>query len=348
MIFYTGCYTVMDGSPAPNPIGKGIGRFEFEPDTGKFKQLDYTLQRSPSYPYISKDKKTLYAAEECKQSLSPKLFAYKIREQGTLSLLNSQDINGAYACHLCEVNKQVIVANYMTGNAVVYPIQEDGSLAFANQTIQHTGCGIHPERQTGPHVHMVCQIDGKRYFLVDLGLDKALSYTENESGAWIPDSGSDIQAHLGAGARHMVLSDNNRFAYILGELSGKIEVFKKCENGFISVQNISFVTEKVKGDISGAAIKLHPTGEFLYASERESGTIAVFKVNPVTGELSFMNSVDAKGKTPRDFSIDPTGEWLFVANQDSNLVVAFTIKQNGTLQYVSEQHVGTPVCIAFL
>ena len=180
MILYTGCYTANIGSPAPNPTGKGIGRFEFNPDNGAFNQLDFTWQRSPSYLCISKDKKHLYAAEECKKTLLPEIFAYEIKSTGALSFLNSQKIDASHACHLSEVSQQIIVANYISGNALVYPKANDGRLESAKQVIQHNGSGIHPERQTGPHVHMVYPVNDQFIFLVDLGLDKALAYSTGQ------------------------------------------------------------------------------------------------------------------------------------------------------------------------
>jgi len=348
MIFYTGSYTIREGSPAPNPTGKGIGRFEFDPNKGEFRQLGYTWQRNPSYLFISQDKKYLYAAEECNKNLSSRIFAYKIEPQGELSFINFQKIEGGHACHLSEANNQIIVANYMTGNATVFPIKNDGSLSAANQIIQHNGSGIHPERQAEPHVHMIYQLNEQSIYLVDLGLDKALSYSANEQGYWNAVTENDIYLQPGAGARHMVMNDGNSIAYILGELSGEIEVFENAGNGFRSIQRISFLPENYNGNISGAAIRIHPNGKFLYASERESDTIAVFKINTISGKLSFIKSEGTRGKTPRDFIIDETGEWLFAANQDSNLVVALKIKKDGTLQYASEQVVDTPVCIAFL
>lgn len=348
MVFYTGSYTIREGSPASNPTGKGIGRFEFDPNKGEFRQLGYTWQRSPSYLFISKDKKHLYAAEECKGNFSPKIFSYEIGSIGELSLLNFQKIDGAYACHLCEANKQMIVANYMTGNALVFPIENDGSLATANQVIQHTGSGIHPERQTESHIHMVYPLNEQSIFLVDLGQDKALAYSADELGTWNAVTKNNIFLHPGAGARHMVTNSDNSFAYILGELTGEIEVFENTGNGFRSIQRILFIPENYDGHISGAAIRLHPNGKFLYASERESDTISVFKVNTTSGKLSYSQYEGTRGRTPRDFNIDATGEWLFAANQDSNLVVAFKIKKDGALQYASKQVVDTPVCIALL
>lgn len=348
MIFFAGSYTIKDSSPAPNPTGKGIGRFEFDHLKGRIEHVDYTWQRSPSFLLVSENKKYLYAAEECKQSLSPKILSYKIGENGTLSLINSQRIKGGFACHMCEVNNQIIVANYMTGNAMVFPLMSDGSLAPSIQTIQHYGSGINKERQAGPHMHMIYPENEKRIFIVDLGLDKALAYQEDKEETWRKIPEKDISLCPGSGARHMVMNHDRSNAYILGELSGTIEVFENTANGFKSIQCISFLKENYQGRISGASIRLHPNGKFIYASERDSGTISVLRVDENSGRLTYVKSEGAKGETPRDINIDPEGEWLFAANQDSDQIVAFRINKNGTVKYVSHQSVGTPTCIAFL
>ena len=160
--------------------------------------------RSPSYLAISKDKQFLYVAEEGLEQLSLQVFAYGVGDNGKLSLLKTQRLEGAYACHLAVVGRQLIVANYGTGNAMVYPILKDGSLAHVNQIIQHTGSGCDLIRQGEPHIHMVCPINDKKLFLVDLGLDKAVNYQVDENGFWNPCPINDIVLLPGEGARHMV------------------------------------------------------------------------------------------------------------------------------------------------
>jgi 6-phosphogluconolactonase len=348
MIFYTGSYTIKEGSPASNPKGKGIGCFEFNHNDGGIKLLGYTNQRSPSYVAISKDKKFLYAAEECSEHLNPKVFAYKIGYEGKLSMLNFRKLKGGYSCHLALINNQLIVANYSSGNASIYTINKDGGLSELKQIIQHTGYGKNPVRQKEPHIHMVYPVSDNKFLLVDLGLDKIKAYEINKDGDWCSVENEDFTIPLGAGARHMSLGQDDSLAYVLGELSCKIYVFKNSGNGFKLIQSASFLPRGYLGKISGAALRIHPNGRFLYASERESNSIAVFKIDENTGKIGLLKVVSTRGKTPRDFNVDPEGKWLLVANQDTNSINTFRIDSDSTLEYLSELHVYTPSNITIL
>lgn len=348
-IFYTGSYT-QDGAPAANPKGKGIGCFQLNTETGEVELLAYTEQRNPSYLVVSKDKKFLYAVEEMFETLKPEVYAYQIGEQGKLKFLNKQAINGDYACHLAIVKDRVVLANYMSGNALSYPILEDGSLAPCNHIIQHEGTGPNKERQEAAHAHMVYPFGENGMYVVDLTLDMAKAYQLNaDSKKWEAKPALDIVIDAGSGARHMVMDKAEETAYVLSELSGEIFVADRSSESNEIVQKISFIPESHDGAVGGAAIRMHPNGKFLYASNRGSETIAVFKINENTKQLTVVDFQYTEGKTPRDFNIDPTGKWLIAANQDSNSLVVFEIdKEKGTLTMKNEINVDTPVNICWL
>ena len=349
MIFYTGSYT-QDETPALKPEGKGIGCFTLDIESGKVELLQYTKQRSPSYLVISDDKKYLYAIEEMFEDLSPQVFAYRINQDGKLSLLNSQKIKGDYACHLAIVKDQLVVASYVSGNVLSFQIREDGSLAPFHQEIKHSGTGPNKERQEAAHAHMIYPIESDQMFVLDLTLDKAKAYHLNsETEKWFENSNKDIAIDAGAGARHMVMDKAKKFAYVLSELSGEVFIVKTGNDQNEIVQKISFVPESYKGDFGGAAIRLHPNGEFLYASCRGADTIAIFKIDKDSNKLTLVTCQSTEGRTPRDFNIDPSGKWLIVANQDSNTLVIFEIDQKtGKLRFTSKVTVETPVNICWL
>ena len=323
MIFYTGTYT-QNGAPAANPQGRGIGCFKFDVQNGNIELVEYTSQRNPSYLVISDDKKYLYALEEMFENLQPEIYAYQIADDGKLILLNSQKLIGDYSCHLEIIQERVVVANYVSGNAVSYPIVKDGALAEAEQVIQHKGTGPNQERQEAAHVHMIQPFGKNQMYAVDLTLDKAKAYhIKDDTEEWIAQEDLDIQIEAGAGARHMAMDRSENFAYLLSELSGEIFVVEMQEREVI--QKISFIPDSYKGEFGGAAIRLHPQGNFLYASCRGADSIAIFKIDKETNQLELVKIQSSEGKTPRDFNIDPTGEWLIAANQDSNTLVVFKI-----------------------
>lgn len=348
-IFYTGSYT-QEGAPAANPKGEGIGCFQLNLDTGEVQLLHYTKQRSPSYLVVSDNKKYLYAVEEMYANLNPKVYAYKIEKDASLTLLNTQNIIGDYACHLAIIKDRLAIANYVSGNALSYPILSDGSLAPSSQEIKHEGTGSNIERQEAAHAHMICPFNDDGMYVVDLTLDAAKAYQfDSKSKQWLINSKSDINIDSGSGARHMIIDKNENYAYILGELTGDVFVSDLQDSHKKIIQKINFIPKHQDGAIGGAAIRIHPNGKFLYTSNRGTETITIFKIDKKTGTLVLVDYQSTQGKTPRDFNIDKTGNWLIAANQDSDTLVVFQINpKTGLLQVKSTLNVNTPVNICWL
>jgi 6-phosphogluconolactonase len=110
----------------------------------------------------------------------------------------------------------------------------------------------------------------------------------------------------------------------------------------------------VPGDFTGrnlpADIHVHPSGKFLYGSNRGHDSIALFQIDPKNGTLKFLECVSTQGKSPRAFGIDPTGSYLIAANQTTGNLVVFGIdrKAGGLTPTGQTVDLGTPVCIRFV
>jgi 6-phosphogluconolactonase len=119
---------------------------------------------------------------------------------------------------------------------------------------------------------------------------------------------------------------------------------------FHSLQTISALPKDFKGENDDAEIRVHPSGKFLYASNRGHDSIAVFAIDPDKGALTSVEYASTQGKTPRSFEIDPTGSLLFAENQQSNNIVVFRIdRTTGKLTPTGKiLEVGQPVCVKFL
>ena len=147
----------------------------------------------------------------------------------------------------------------------------------------------------------------------------------------------------------MVMDNKEELAFVLSEMTGEIFVVNLGGRESEIVQKISFVPRTYIGAFGGAAIRMHPSEEYLYASNRGSDTIAIFKVDKGSGKLTFVAHQSTEGKTPRDFNIDPRGKWLIAANQDSSTIAVFEINSiDGTLNLNSLVEVETPVNICWL
>jgi 6-phosphogluconolactonase len=104
-----------------------------------------------------------------------------------------------------------------------------------------------------------------------------------------------------------------------------------------------------QGSSTGAEIQVHPSGKFLYTSNRGHDSIAVFRIDERSGKLTLVSHVPTGGKTPRNFGIDPRGKWLLAANQDSNNIVVFKIdtSQGGLTPTGAQLTMPSPTCVRF-
>jgi 6-phosphogluconolactonase len=93
-----------------------------------------------------------------------------------------------------------------------------------------------------------------------------------------------------------------------------------------SIQTISTLPEGFTETNNTAETEVHPSGRFLYVSNRGHDSIAVFSIGG-DGKLTFVEHVSTQGKTPRNFVIDPTGTYLLAANQNTDNIVQFRIDQ---------------------
>jgi 6-phosphogluconolactonase len=212
---------------------------------------------------------------------------------------------------------------------------------------------VNPHRQEGPHAHSVTlDAAGRFVFAADLGMDKIMVYRLSEpDGVLEPNEPPFAALTPGSGPRHFAFHPNGRFAYVINELSNTVAVFEyDADAGKLThVETVNTLPEDFKGDNTTAEVRVHPSGRFVYGSNRGHDSIAVFQVNGETGGLTPAGHTSTGGKTPRNFGIDPSGRYLLAANQDTGNVVAFAIdRETGALTATGQEiSVARPVCVTF-
>jgi 6-phosphogluconolactonase len=354
-IFYVGTYTE-DGSKS-----KGIYAYRFDADTGQITSLGLAAETTnPSFVALHPNGRFLYAVNEVGNYKGPNsggVSAFSIDgATGKLTFLNEVPSRGADPCYIIvdKTGKYVLVANYTGGSIAVFPVLEDGKLGEASAFVQHTGHGTNPSRQEGPHAHSIDLSPDNRLAMVDdLGLDELLVYKfDSAKGSLAPNDPPFAKLDPGAGPRHFVLHPSGKFAYVISEMQSTVTVFSNDEKtGTLHrLQTISALPKDFTGQNDDAEIQMHPSGKFLYASNRGSDTIAVFAIDPSKGTLTPVEYTPTQGKIPRSFEIDPTGKFLFAANQKSDNIVVFRIDvKTGRLTPTGQVlDVGSPVCVKFL
>lgn len=347
---YIGTYTRGDS--------KGIYLCRLDVQTGKLSDPALAGETAnPSFLAIHPSGDYLYAVGELGQfggKRSGAVSAFRIdRSTGKLELLNQQPSRGAGACHLVVdgSGKNVLVANYSGGSIAVLPVRDDGQLDEATAFVQHEGSSVNPRRQKGPHAHSINVAPDNRFaFVADLGLDKVLVYRfDAKNGTLTPNASAWATVKPGAGPRHFAFHPGGKSAYVINELQSTVTAFAyDTRRGVLTErQTLPTLPEGFDGDSTTAEVQVHPSGKFLYGSNRGHDSIAVFSIDSETGRLTPVEHESTQGQAPRNFGIDPTGTFLLAANQNSHTVVVFRIDQDtGELTPTGQKvDVPSPVCI---
>ena len=348
---FVGTYTGGDS------ISKGVYSCEFDAETGKLSEPVLAAELiNPSFLAIHPSGKYLYAVNEVSEGPgrgNGAVTALTINADGTLTKINHQASEGGAPCH-CNVDStgtNLLIANYGGGNVAVYPISEDGSLKPVSCNIQHEGSSVDKSRQGAPHAHSInISSDNKFAYAADLGLDKIMIYKlDAEAHTLTPASQPAALVTPGGGPRHFAIHPSSKFAYTNNEITMVVTGFSRNpEDGSLkAIQEISTIPAGFDGRKSTAECLVHPSGKFLYVSNRGHETITAFTIDQETGLLTYVENEPTGGKEPRNFFIDPSGKWLLAENQNSDTVYVFSIdQQTGALKPTGDfVTVGRPVCI---
>jgi len=354
-LVYLGTYT--------GAKSKGIYVSRFDLANGRLGAPELAAETvNPSFLAIHPGQRFLYAANEIddfagKKSGAVSAFVIDSRT-GRLTPLNQQPSGGDGPCHLAvdKAGKTVLVANYGGGSVEALPLKPDGNLDGPSAFIQHHGGSLNPQRQQGPHAHFITTDTANRFaFACDLGLDKVLVYKfDPANGSLVANDPPSASVAPGSGPRHLAFAPNGRYAYVINEMKCTLTAFSyDPERGELKeLQTLSTLPdgETMKPNYSTAEVEAHPSGKFLYGSNRGHNSVVVFAMDAATGKIAYVENVSTQGKTPRSFGVDPTGRYLLAANQDSDTVIVFRIDQNnGRLTPAgSSIEVGAPVCVKFV
>jgi len=351
-------YLVYVGTYTAGGKSKGIEVLRFDASTGKLSAAELAGETSnPSFLTIHQNGKHLYAVGEFSdKEKGGGLSAFEIdKATRKLKPLNQVGTRGGGPCHLLvdKTGKNVIVANYGGGSVAAFPLEAGGRVKEAASFIQHHGSSIDPKRQQGPHAHSVnISPDNRFVFVADLGLDQVLVYRFDAAKCELtPNDPPFVKVRPGGGPRHFSLHPSVKFAYANSEMGNAVTAFRydAAKGVLTEMQYISTIPDGWKGVSHTAEVLCHPSGKFLYCSNRGHDSIAVFRIG-TDGKLTIVENAPTLGKTPRNFNIDPTGAYLLAANQQTDNIVVFKIDLiSGKLVPTGQSlAVGAPVCIKFL
>jgi len=274
--------------------------------------------------------------------------AFRVEPDGELVEIGRQPSGGELPCYVStdRAGTVVFVANYGGGSIAAFPIAADGSLQPACMFDQFAG-----SRQ--PRAHCV-QVDPANRFIVavDIGLDRLRIYPLDaiRSGA-APIPVSTFEAPVGYGPRHVAFHPRGHYAFVIYEYANVLMPMRWSEDGRLSeCSAASTLPGDFAQESTAAEVVVHPSGRFVFSSNRGHNSIATFAFDEVSGTLAPVRHMPSGGRGPRHYRLDSSGEFLVVANQLSDSLVPFRVDvENGRLtQSGSAVAVEAPSCVTFM
>ena len=263
--------------------------------------------------------------------------SYTIGAAGALARLGDVSTAGmgymASVTHLSvhPTGNWVLTAHFDSGHVAVLPVAANG-LAGAPVDIEHPATEAHQivSDASGRHVFVPCRSGN---VIAQYGFDSA-------TGQLTAANPALVQADAGAGPRHIAFHPNQQSAYVINELNGTITSYRyDATAGLLSMPQSISAAPAGMTERSSAHVVVHPSGKFVYASNRTTNTVGMFSVDATSGRLTTIGHETGGGmvRTPRDFGMEPGGRFLIVANQGTNNVIVFRIDATaGTLTRVGD------------
>jgi 6-phosphogluconolactonase len=347
--------SVLVGSPAvagtfvyvSNAEDGDIGLYTMGPDGALTPGQRFKAEKLVMPMAVTPDKRFLIAAVRSKPYQA---FTYGIdRGSGALTPVATGPLAESYPYITVDRNGRFLLgASYGGHQVAVNPIGPDGRVGEPVQVVP-----------TARNAHSIRLENTNRFvFVPHLGTDQVFQFLfDEQSGRLTANTPPVLQLKQGTGPRHLIISKDNRFVYLLNELTATIQtlaldaktgLLKELDSvsvlppdtklgpgvprGAVGTPGANQAPRNTDNDVWAADLHLTPDGRFLYASERTSSTLGGFRVDPSSGKLTFLGSTPTE-KQPRGFNIDPTGRFVVVSGELSDTISSYAIDaESGALK----------------
>lgn len=334
-------YRLLVGTYTENTPAEGVYLYSFDSQNANATLLSMAPSGNPSFVITNPDQTRVYSVNEFndgRQGVSSFILdRYSLRGLNSVTMAGGED-----PCNLLFTGEAIISSNYTGGSVTAFSLADDGGIIGLSQNYA----------PTGGTAHMHCAVtspDGKYVFVTNLGMDCIHRFDLEDGRKPLDDAelAWKNRKRTKFGPRHMVFSQNGKYAYLLCELGDKLVVFKYDDGELTPIQTLTAYKGKGHGS---ADIHISPDGLFLYTSHRlkEDG-IAIFSINPSNGKVK-KAGYQPTGRHPRNFAITPDGNWLLCACRDDNRIEIYSIdKKTGALSPSGKAiEAGAPVCVQIL
>jgi 6-phosphogluconolactonase len=304
---------------------------------------------------VSPDKRFLIAAVRSKPFQA---YSYTVdKSSGALNLIGTGTLAESYPyIALDRSGRFLLGASYGANQVGVNPVGADGRVGEPLQVIP-----------TARNAHSIRTDNSNRFvFVPHLGTDQVFQFLFDEkSGRLSANTPPVLQLKQGSGPRHLIVSSDNRFLYLLNELTGMVTTLSLDPNagtlkeldsvsvlppdtklvpgvprGAVGTPGANQAPRNTANDIWASDLHLTPNGRLLYAAERTSSTLGAFRVDTASGKLTYLGSTSTE-KQPRGFNIDPTGRFVVVSGEQSDTISSYVIDaETGALKLIGRYPTG--------
>jgi 6-phosphogluconolactonase len=332
-----------------------IGLYVLQPD-GTLKPGERFKASKLVMPMaVSPDKRLLVAAVRAKPFTA---YTYSIdRSSGALKQLSTGPLAESYPyISFDRTGRYLFGASYGANQVGVNPVGKDGRVGEPKQVIP-----------TARNAHSI-RIDNTNHyvFVPHLGTDQVFQFKfDAKSGHLAANTPPVLQLKQGSGPRHIIVSADNRFLYLLNELTAEVSTLALdaktgllsfvssavalppehklqpgMPRGAVGTPGANQAPRDTTNDIWASDLHLTPDGRFLYAAERTSNTLAGFSADAGTGKLTYIGSTPTE-KQPRGFAIDSSGRYLVASGEKSETITSYAIDpSSGALKALGQYPTG--------
>jgi len=360
---YWGTYTTSDPRYGTGD-SKGIYVSRFDSETGKLSKPELAAEtKNPSYLVIHPSRRYLYCVNEEIDHTGKALgevSAFSVdHSTGRLTLLNRVSSKGGMPCHIAtdKTGAVVAVANWATGSTATFPVRSNGSLGEAAGFYQHSGerSGVPPAAEPiVVHCHCVNFTPDNKYLIAtDTGLNKVFVHrVDTAKATFTPHQPPFLGLKHQANPRQLVFHPNGKWAYVANESSPGCTMLRyDAQRGVFEEGPVTrTLPESYTERASPAEVQMHPSGRFVFVSNRGHNSIAVMAIDPANGVHTLVEAFQPGGSGPRSFGVDPTGRFLMALMQRSNLIIPLRIDpQTGELTHYGDKfELPAPVSVKFV
>lgn len=321
--------TIVYVSMAPE---QKIQSYRLDAKDGKLTVLEGTaVDGTPGSLAVDPSKKLLFASLRSNSTLASfriDAATGKLKQLGSAALPKGE--NAAYVA-TDRTGRWLLSASYTGGKVVVHRINEDGTIQSPPvQTIS-----------TAQTAHCIAiDRDNRFVFVPHVAPNAVFQFRLDVATGKLTDAGKAPGGADKAGPRHLAFHPTQNLAFTSDEVGSSITAYRfDPESGLKPAQTLSTLPADFKGKNTTAEVKAHPSGKFVWVSNRGHDSLAGFAIDK-SGKLSELGQTPTE-KTPRSFEIDPDGRYVFGAGEGSGKLAVYQVDaESGKLTRIHTYDVG--------